>query len=153
MILTPCISLVIQCPVTLVTPLVIGQPYDTLGRGSSITGKGLLLHGVVSCWICSCELQSMLLRRYWTWSAVSFATRLLVAAPTDVVVWAHPNLQSSHTSDWSTQQGAAWLVARSTCQQLVQLYLTEQPHRWLEHPTRSSLIGSKEHLLTIVTVV
>ena len=26
MILTPCVSLVIQCPVTLVTPLVIGQP-------------------------------------------------------------------------------------------------------------------------------
>ena len=87
---------------------------DTLGRGSGIKGKGLLLPRVVSCWICSCELQSMLLRRYWTWSAVSFATHLLVAAPTDVVVWVHPNLQSSRTSDRSAQQGAARLVARST---------------------------------------
>ena len=47
--------------------------------------KGLLLPEVISCWICLCELQSMLLRRYWTWSAMSSATRLLVAAPTDVV--------------------------------------------------------------------
>ena len=74
---------------------------DTFGRGSSIKGKGLLLPEVVSCWICLCELQSMLLRRYWTWSVVSFATHLLVAAPTDVVAWVHPNLWSSHTSDWS----------------------------------------------------
>ena len=126
---------------------------DTLGRGSSIKGKGLLLPVIVSCWICSCELQSMLLRRYWTWSAVSFATRLLVAAPTDVVAWAHPNFRSSRTSDWNAQQGAAQLVARSTRQQLAQLYLTEQPHWWPEHPMRSSLIGSKEHPSTVVMVI
>ena len=84
---------------------------------------------------------------------MSFATHLSVAAPTDVVVWVHPNLQSSHTIDLSAQQVAAWLVARSARQQLAQLYLMEQPHQWLEHPTRSSLISSKEHPSTVITVV
>ena len=111
---------------------------DTLGRDSSIKGKGLLLPEVLSCWICSCELQSMLLRRYWTWRAVSFATCLLVAAPTETVVWAHPNFQSSRTSDQSTQQGAAQLVGRSTCQQLVQLYI----YRSSRTSDRSTLQGA-----------
>ena len=113
---------------------------DTLGRDSSIKGKGLLLPMVISCWICSCELQSMLLRRYWTWRAMSFATHLLVAAPTETVVWAHPNFQSSHTSDWSAQQGAAWLVARSTHQQLVQLYIYQSSHT----SDRSALQGAAQ---------
>lgn len=126
---------------------------DTLGRDSSIKGKGLLLPKVISCWICSCELQSMLLRRYWTWSAVSFATHLLVAAPTETVAWAHPNFQSSRTSDQSAQQGAARLVARSTCQQLAQLYILEQPYQWPERPTRSSQTGSKECSPTVNAVV
>ena len=47
---------------------------------------------VVSCWFCSCELQSTLLRRFCTWSAMSFATHLLVAASTKTVVWAYPNI-------------------------------------------------------------
>ena len=125
----------------------------TPGRDSSIKGKGLLLPEVISCWICSCELQSMLLRRYWTWRAMSFATRLLVAAPTETVAWAHPNFWSSHTSDQSTQQGAAWLVARSAHQQLAQLYISEQLHQWLECPIRSSPTGSKEHPPTLNAVV
>ena len=100
----------------------------TLGRYSGIKGKGLLLPEVDSCWICSCELQSMLLRRYWTWRAVCFATHLLVAAPTETVAWAHPNYRSSRTSDWSALQGAAWLAARSTCWLLMQLYILPYPH-------------------------
>ena len=126
---------------------------DTLGRDSSIKGKGLLLPKVISCWICSSELQSMLLRRYWTWRAMSFATRLLVAAPTETVAWVHPNFWSSRTSDWSAQQGTAQLVARSAHQQLAQLYLLEQLHQWPECPTRSSPTGSKEHPLTVNAVV
>ena len=65
---------------------------DTFGRDSSIKGKGLLVVVVVSCWIYSCELQSMLLGRYWKWRAMSFATRLLVAAPTETVARANPNI-------------------------------------------------------------
>ena len=81
------------------TPWWLDSCNDTLGRGSSIKGKGLLLPVVISCWICLCELQSMLLRRYWTWRAVSSATHLLVAAPTETVVWSAPQL-SEQPHQW-----------------------------------------------------
>ena len=122
MILMPCISLVNQCPVTLVTSLVIGQPGWHSWEGPQYKRKRVA------------ATQGHKLLDLFVWVAEYALEEIL-------------DMESCVLCNTPFGSSPYWDSGVSTPQ------LSEQPHQWPEHPTRSSPTGSKECLPTASTVV